>query len=200
MVEARASGRCSAHPPPNMMMSRPVCWMLVSTLSALGAAPVLAQDRIYRCGNAYTNDPAQIRGRDCKPMAGGNITVIQGTRPQPVDTPSTASSRATTRPAAVWPSSAPLQRARTDEARAILEAELRKARERLAEARAAYADGQPEKQGIESRNYQRYLDRVAELKAAVERAEADVASLERELSRLPASSAPAAGPGARQRN
>ena len=76
------------------------------------------------------------------------------------------------------------QRARDSDARAILEAELRKAEERLAEAKKAYANGEPEKQGIESRNYQRYLDRVAELKAAVTRAENDVAGIKRELDRL----------------
>ena len=42
----------------------------------------------------------------------------------------------------------------------------------------------PRKQGIESRNYQRYLDRVAELKAAVARAESDVAGIRRELGRF----------------
>ena len=68
-----------------------------------------------------------------------------------------------------------------------IEAELRKAEERLAQARKEYANGEPVKQGIESRNYQRYLDRVAELKAAVARAESDVAGLQRELGRLPAS-------------
>lgn len=76
------------------------------------------------------------------------------------------------------------QRARDADARAILETELRRAEERLAEAQKAYANGEPEKQGIESRNYQRYLDRVAELKAAVARAESDVAGLRRELQRL----------------
>ena len=113
-------------------------------------------------------------------MEGGNITIIQGTTPRPASTPPASASAP--RPASSPPSAE--QRARDSDARAILESELRKAQERLAEARKAYADGEPEKQGIESRNYQRYLDRVAELKAAVARAEADVAGIERELSRL----------------
>ena len=78
------------------------------------------------------------------------------------------------------------QRQRDSDARAILNTELRKAEERLADAQKAYANGEPEKQGIESRNYQRYLDRVAELKAAVGRAESDVEGIRRELARLPA--------------
>jgi hypothetical protein len=76
------------------------------------------------------------------------------------------------------------QRQRDADARATLEAELRKAEERLAEAQKAYANGEPEKQGIEGRNYQRYLDRVAGLKDAVTRAENDVAGIRRELQRL----------------
>ena len=74
--------------------------------------------------------------------------------------------------------------ARDADARAILETELRRAEARLVDAKKAYANGEPEKQGIESRNYQRYLDRVAELKDAVTRAENDVAGIRRELQRL----------------
>ena len=76
------------------------------------------------------------------------------------------------------------QRARDSDARAILEAELRKAQERLTAAQKAYANGAPEKEGIEGRNHQRYLDRVAELKASVARAEGDVAGIQRELARF----------------
>ncbi|MGZ5787334.1 MAG: hypothetical protein ACXWJM_15595, partial [Ramlibacter sp.] len=36
---------------------------------------------IYRCaGNVYTNDAADARSKGCKAMAGGNITVVPGTR------------------------------------------------------------------------------------------------------------------------
>ena len=76
------------------------------------------------------------------------------------------------------------QRARDNDARAILTAELRKAEARWQEARAAYNNGQLDKQGDEFRNHQRYLDRVEHLRAQVLRAEADVAGLKRELARL----------------
>lgn len=169
--------------------------MLVSALLATGLA-AHAQGRIYRCGSEYTNDPKLAKDKDCKLMEGGNITIIQGTTPRPASMPP-ASSASTSgpRPASSPPSAE--QRARDSDARAILENELRKAQERLAEARKAYADGEPEKQGIESRNYQRYLDRVAELKAAVARAEADVAGIERELSRLSGGANSAAVSGAK---
>ncbi|MCW5672830.1 MAG: hypothetical protein KIT86_24495 [Hydrogenophaga sp.] len=158
--------------------------LAVATL-ALCVLEAHAQARIYRCGNEYTNDAQVAKSKGCSPMEGGNITIIEGTRPTPP--------RAT--PAAAAPRSgnanervdSAAQRARDSDARAILEAELRKAQERLEQARKEYANGEPEKQGIESRNYQRYLDRVADLKAAVARAESDVAGLQRELNRLPGS-------------
>ncbi len=150
-------------------------------LAALMAVPALAQDAIYRCGNEYTNNPAVAKQRGCTPLQGGNVTVIEGTRPSPAATPrSSGASSSNTAPRV----DSAAQRARDADARAILETELRRAEERLAEAQKAYANGEPEKQGIEGRNHQRYLDRVAELKAAVGRAENDVAGIRRELQRL----------------
>jgi hypothetical protein len=161
---------------------------LVAGALLLCGLPAQAQERIYRCGNEYTNNAQVAKSRNCTPMEGGNITIVEGTKPAPRSAPAAA-------PRSGGGSDrvdSGAQRARDSDARAILEAELRKAEGRLAEARKEYANGEPEKQGIESRNYQRYLDRVAELKAAVARAESDVAGLQRELGRLPASSGNAA--------
>lgn len=158
---------------------------LAAALVVAGLTPAQAQERIYRCGNEYTNDAELAKSRGCKPMDGGNFTVIQNTAPPRAATPA---------PRAAAPTpvvrnggervDSQAQRARDSDARAILEAELRKAQDRLAQAQKAYANGAPEKEGIEGRNHQRYLDRVAELKAGVARAEGDVDSIRRELSRL----------------
>jgi hypothetical protein len=53
------------------------------TLWSLRPLPVAAwaQDRIYRCGNEYTNNATQAKERGCKLVEGGNVTVIQGSRP-----------------------------------------------------------------------------------------------------------------------
>lgn len=160
----------------------------LALLMACCCLPVLAQDRIFRCGNEYTNDVEVAKSRGCKPMDGGNITIIQGPAPRSID----SKPAATPRPTGSVPSArsnservdSGEQRARDSDARAILETELRKAQERLDQASKAYANGAPDKEGIEFRNHQRYLDRVAELKAAVSRAESDVASIQRELSRM----------------
>lgn len=155
---------------------------LAAATLALCVLDAHAQGRIYRCGNEYTNNAAVAKQRGCTPLQGGNVTVIEGTRPSPAAAPRNPSASGGSGSAPRVDNAA--QRARDADARAILETELRRAEERLAEAQKAYANGEPEKQGIESRNYQRYLDRVAELKAAVARAESDVAGLRRELQRL----------------
>ncbi len=144
--------------------------------AALGAAGAQAQTRIFRCGNTYTNDLAEAQAKGCKPIEGGNVTVVQGTRVQ-----SPASRPASGTPGQRVESAE--QRARDNDARLILESELQKAEARQAELRKEYNNGEPERRGDE-RNYQKYLDRTAELKAALARNEADIIGIRRELSRL----------------
>ena len=75
------------------------------------------------------------------------------------------------------------QRVRDLERRRILSEELRKEEARLAELRAEFRDGEPERRGDE-RNYQKYLDRVQRLKDEIARTESAMASLKRELAGL----------------
>lgn len=165
-------------------------------LAAGGAAR--AQGMIYRCpGNEYTDkiNAQQARAMGCKPMGGGNITVIESPRGAGPATSGGAAPRPAT---AAAPSAGPRveqneQRARDADARAILEGELRKSEARLAELQKDYNNGEPEKLGPEHRNHQKYLDRVAEMKASIARTESDIAGIKRELSRLnPAPAASAA--------
>ena len=85
------------------------------------------------------------------------------------------------------------QKSRDSDARAILESELRKAETRHAELLKEYNNGEPEKMGNEARNHQKYLDRVAELKASIARNESDIAGIRRELGRSPAPAPASAG-------
>jgi hypothetical protein len=162
-------------------------------LAALAiAAGAQAQTKIWRCGNAYTNDEALAKAENCKPVQGGNVTVVQGTRVNaPASSPAgNAASRArgdsvATAPPTASPGSIRVesgeQKARDSDARLILEAELKKAETRHSALLQEWNNGEPEKMGPEHRNYQKYLDRVAELKAAIERNEKDIAGLKREL-------------------
>lgn len=142
-----------------------------------------AQERIYRCGNEYTNTVSESQAKNCKLVSGGNVTVVQAHKP-------TASSGA--RPAsATQPGQrvdAGEQRAKDSDSRLILESELKKAEARRAELLKEYNNGEPEKVGGEARNYQKYLDRVTELKASISRNESDIAGIRRELGRVPAAS------------
>ena len=154
------------------------------------AAPVLtlvlmasghAQERMYRCeNNYYTNSTADPKARGCKPLEGGNVTVVQGTRPAAAAVQPVKIAAATQAGQRV---DAGDQRSRDSDSRQILESELKKAEARQADLTREYNNGEPDKQGGEARNYQKYIDRVAELKASLARNESDVAGIRRELGR-----------------
>lgn len=162
--------------------------VLLAALLAAVQVQAQAQERVWRCGNEYTNNAAQAQQRGCKVVEGGNVTVVQSPRPPAAAAPkaSSASSGAVRAPAGSPRVEGVDQRARDGEARSVLESELRKAEARQAELQKAFNNGEPDKQGSESRNYQKYLDRVGEMKAEIARNESDIAGLRRELGRLPA--------------
>ncbi len=154
--------------------------------------PAMAQDRIYRCGNEYTNSSASAKQRDCKLVEGGNVTVIQGTRPSAAPQAGGGGGGGGGGNVVTAPPSAPRidtgeQRARDSDARAILEGELRRAEARQADLLREYANGTPERLPNEAPDSQKYRDRVAELKASIARNDGDIAGIKREIARLPAS-------------
>ncbi|WP_431588044.1 hypothetical protein [Aquabacterium sp.] len=139
------------------------------------AASVQAEDKpVYRCpGNLYTDalSAKEAAGKGCKTLDGAPITVIQSIKPKAAATSSSPGGEKV---------GADDQKARDADKRRILEAELQKEEAALAALQKQYNNGQPERQGDE-RNFQKYQDRVNEMKAAVTRKEADVAALRREL-------------------
>jgi hypothetical protein len=162
---------------------------LLAALGAVLAQAVLAQSAqiVYKCpGNVYTSDreltAKQAADQGCKVIEGTPITVIQGRAPAPRPASGPAVSGAPRPPEARVDPAA--QRARDNDSRRILEVELRREEERLAELRKEYNNGEPERQGNE-RNYQKYLDRTADLKSSIARKESDIAAIRRELAKLP---------------
>lgn len=155
---------------------------LFLTLLTVSALAHGAEERIYRCGNEYTNTVSESQAKNCKLISGGNVTVIQSTKPQAGVKVATASQPGQRVDAAD-------QRAKDSDARLILDSELKKAEAKQSELLKEYNNGEPEKLGPEARNHQKYLDRVAELKASIARNESDIAGIKRELGRLPASAA-----------
>ena len=151
---------------------------------------------VYRCPGPpvlYTDalTAEEARDRGCRTIEGAPITIVQSVRPRPPAAPGSGtgaakpgeSGAAAARPGdpKVDPAA---QRQRDTDARRILEAELKREEERLAGLKREYNNGEPERRGDE-RNYQNYLDRVAQMKAGILRSESDVAALKRELSKLP---------------
>ena len=144
-----------------------------------------AQERVWRCGNEYTNNATLAQQRGCKIMEGGNVTVVQGTRPVASAASSSGGAAAARSPAGSPRVEGADQRARDGEARSVLESELKKAQDRQAQLLKEYNNGEPEKQGSEAKNYQKYLDRVAEMKAEIARNQSDIDGIQREIGRLP---------------
>lgn len=155
---------------------------LVFTAVALLASPGFAQERIYRCGNEYTNNVKDAKSGSCKLVEGGNVTVIQSNR---------APNGGVVKVASASPSSFNSgqrvdnteQRARDSDSRGILEAELKKAEAKQAELLKEYNNGDPEKLGTEVNNNQKFLSRIADMKANIARNDSDIAGIKRELGR-----------------
>jgi hypothetical protein len=154
-------------------------------LLACGAVPASSADAadssvMYRCpGNDYKNTitAKEAEKLGCKRIDGAPVTVIQMTKPRgAAAVPASGSGNVRVDPVA--------QRARDSDARRILEGELRAEEEKLAVMEKEFNNGQPERQGDE-KNYQKYLDRVSDMRAAIARKQTDIAALQREIRKLP---------------
>jgi hypothetical protein len=170
------------------MRSSTIC--LAAVLAVVTAAPALVHAQapgntvVYRCPGPpilYTDtiSVAEAKEKNCHTIEGAPVTVIQGQRPRtgnPVPANGTRPADSKIDPAQ--------QRARDNDSRRILEAELKKEEDLLAQMEKEFNSGEPERRGDE-KNFQKYMDRVAELKAAIARKENDVVAIRRELGKLP---------------
>ena len=152
----------------------------MSTVMLYGTA--MAQDQIYRCGNEYTNNATIAEQRNCQVVEGGHVTVVHTDSPRSGSKPSASadSKPSPNRAAKVDPVQ---QESRDSDARSILQAELERAQQRLQALQEEYNGGNPVKTALELRNPQVYMERLEALKANIARQEADIAGIQRELSR-----------------
>jgi hypothetical protein len=165
-----------------------LCGLAAAVLTAL---PVAAQEPrlVYRCPGPpvlYTDTLtlAEARERGCRSIEGTPVTVVQGRPRAPANAaPAGASAAAAARPGDTRVDPA-AQRARDSDARRILSDELRREEERLAQMQQEFNKGEPERRGDE-RNFQRYQERVADMRAGLSRKEADIAAIRREIAKLP---------------
>ena len=162
-------------------------WTALSLLAAASAAwpqGTPSGGPVYRCPGPpilYTDQISaqEAKEKNCRTIEGAPVTIVQTPKPAAAKAPpvsSAAKGEGKVDPAA--------QRQRDNDARKLLEAELRREESRLADMQKAFNNGEPERQGDE-RNYQRYLDRVEEMRSAISRKEEDIAAIRRELAKLP---------------
>jgi hypothetical protein len=147
---------------------------------AAAAAPAATETNVYyQCpGNVFTNTitPKEAEAKGCKAKEAQQPTTIPAPKvrlaPNAATSPSAAASRV----------EAQEQKARDSDARKILQDELIKAQAQLDALQKEYNNGQPERRGDE-KNFQKYLDRTADLKASIARTESDIAAITRELAK-----------------
>lgn len=142
---------------------------------------------VYRCPGPpvlYTDTisarEAELKG--CRSVEGAPVSVVQV--PRRAAPPAKAEASAPRPPAESRERVDPgVQKMRDSDRRLVLDNELKAAEAKLAELQREFAGGNPERRGDE-RNYAKYQERVAELKAAIGRQEADIAALKREIAKL----------------
>lgn len=153
-------------------------WVAYGGLLLIGSPSALAVEsdvHVYLCvgpggQKTYTNTATS---RSCKRLDLHPVVSVPA--------PKRSSPRAASARPANFPSvSSNAQRERDRERRQILEDELRFESEKLAKLKTEYNNGQPERLGSE-RNYARYQERVARMREDIQRAQANVNSLNREL-------------------
>ena len=155
--------------------------------TAIVACASMAQSRVYRCDQTtYTNQPEP--SQRCTPINAAAVTVIEGTRVN------TAQTSVPTGQGASSKVDATEQKQRDAQAVAVLQAELQKAQNRSAELLKQWNQGEPERLADEYKQPAKYHERVTQLRAALQRSEADVMGLQRELARLSPSAATGAKP------
>lgn len=170
--------------PVSVLRRRAAGAAMLAALAAAGS-PAHAQAIVYRCPGPpveYTDavSPQEAKARNCRSIENTPITVLQ-TR-KPTAAPATSGGGARSAEGRVDASD---QRGRDLEARRILEAELRREEDKLAALQKEFNGGEPERRGDE-RNYQKYAERIAAMKADIERKQSDVEAIRRELAKLPA--------------
>jgi len=142
-----------------------------------------AQSDVYLCVDANGNREYKNTGatKGCKRVDLPGVTTIPGGSP-PAKSAQTASKPVPS------PSNFPrvddaTQKARDSDRKQILQEEVKSEEKKLADLRAEYNNGEPERRGDE-RNYAKYQERTAGLKDSIARSEKNIEALKRELGNL----------------
>jgi hypothetical protein len=152
----------------------------VLALATLAGNPVQAQGEIWMCVDEHGNRTFTNLGdtKRCKKLDVQPVMTVPATKSSGKAAGGSAASAPT-------PSDFPkvdpaTQKNRDATRRQLLEDELKKEERTLAELEKTYNNGEPERQGNE-KNYQKYLDRVQQLKDDIARTRNNIAEIKREL-------------------
>jgi len=157
-------------------------------IAAMAQPSAHAQSTVYKCvdksGRVEFTD---INKSGCKALdlPGYIPAPPQASRPNPAPSPAASMRQGAVRAPAASPVNFPrvdtsTQRARDDDRREILNEELRAEEKKLAELKATFNNGEPERQGNE-KNYAKYQERVAGMRDDIGRAEKNIDAIKREI-------------------
>lgn len=160
----------------------------LSLLSPVMPTTAFAQTDIFLCTDDAGRKTFQNTGagKGCKRLDVQPLVTVPAPRSQPgAANANPVRPAVDQRAAASFPRvEAETQRARDGDRRRILEDELKSEEDKLARLRTEFNNGQPERNGDETRNYARYQERVARMQDDIQRSESNLAALRRELALL----------------
>jgi hypothetical protein len=181
-VDLPATGTESSFMRHQSLLCRSLLLLLPLAAGPWTGASAAPMDSIYLCVDADGHKTYQNSGEGltCRRVDGVVATIPssdlgrgRGARPVPA--------RPVLTPASFPRVDLATQRTRDSDRRRILEDEMRSEQERLAHLRGEFNQGHPQPVGGEAIGSDRYLDRVQHLADDIERSEANIASLRREL-------------------
>jgi len=163
--------------------------MALATLGSAGAATLSEKAREMEC----TSKPISVAGTPtykCQTRSGTfSYFNVPGVEAEPPRSGEPARKSATSSAAAATPSSFPrvdtaTQKSRDDMRRRVLSDELTAEEKLLADARAAYHDGAPPPMPEEKSDAEKYRERIARLRQAVNIHEKNIEALRKEIAAL----------------
>ena len=138
-----------------------------------------AQNEVWVCEDpvsgqkTYHNIQASSKG--CKKLEGGNVSTVPAPKGKPSPAPATGDPKTRVAPGT--------QNARDLDRKQIFTDELNAEQKKLDDLKKEFNGGEPERKGDE-RNYQKYQDRVKEMKDNLDRTESNIKNLQREIGRI----------------
>ncbi len=167
-----------------------LCLLALAAPAAWSQGAAATAAAVYRCPGPpilYTDQitPQEAKEKNCRTIEGAPVTIVQTAKPAPAAARKGETSAAGPREgrgpeSRVDPNA---QRQRDGDARKLLEAELQREEQRLADLQREFNNGEPERRGDE-RNAQKYIDRVADMRAQITRKQEDIAAIKREIAKL----------------